>query len=109
MTIEPDKLNEVLEFNSFAARQRRARSSRRRVRRKPFRSRSNRPMLGWLVRPQTRTPLFPQAATDIVNVQTVAGAADSFTQQKSQQKSDGSERYREQARRPIARCIFCFH
>jgi len=108
MTIEPDKLNEVLEINSFAGRQRRARSSRRRARRKPLKSRSNRPKLGWLVRPQTRTPLFPQAATDVVNVQTVDGAADSFTLKRSQQNFDASERYREQARRPIASLYFLF-
>ena len=104
MTIEPDKLNEVLEINSFAGRQRRARSSRRRARRKPLTSRRDRPTLGWLVRPQSRTPLFPQAATDVVNVQTVIGAADSFTPQNAV----ASERYREQARRPIASLYFLF-
>ena len=108
MTIEPNKLNEVLEFHSPAGRLRRARSSRRRARRKPLKSRGDRPKLGWLVRPQTRTPLFAQATTDVSNVQTIFGAADSFAEKESQQKSDVSERYREQARRPIASLYFLF-
>ncbi len=108
MTIEPSKLDEVLEIHSPAGRLRRSRSPRRRAKRRPFKSRRDRPRLGWLVRPQARTPLFAQAATDVSIGQTVVGAADSFDVRKSQQTSDISERYREEARRPIASLYFLF-
>lgn len=108
MTIEPNKLNEVLEIHSPARRLRRSRALRRRPRRKRLKSRSDRPKLGWLVRPQTRTPLFTHGAIEPALTQTATDAADSFSLRSSQQNSEESGRYLEQARRPIASLYFLF-
>ncbi len=108
---EPEKLIDEQEIDSSVGVRKRTHMSRRRVKRKssrPQKARGNRPRLGWLVRPQARTPLFAQTTTDATSGEPNVGGADPLTLRSGMQKTDESLRYLEQARRPIASLYFLF-
>ena len=108
---EPEKLTDELEIDSSVGARKRTNLSRRRVKRKssrPHKSRSDRPKLAWLVRPQTRTPLFAHTASDATSGEPIVGGADPSTLRGGLQKTDESLRYLEHARRPIASLYFLF-
>ena len=105
---DPEKLTDEIEINSSALKRRRTHPSRRRVKRKPRKSSGERSRLNWLVKPKARTPLFAQTASESTAVESVDVAAESGFSQRTQQKLEVSERYLEQARRPIASLYFLF-